>query len=346
MSQTNPAQNSNETPAPMAMMELLTSRMVSQPLYVAAQLGIADLLKDGPKTADELATATGTHAPSLYRLLRTLASISIFAEGEDGRFELTPLANCLQTGAEGSVGAVATMFAQEWHSRPWEHLLESVKTGKTAFELVYGKKAFEYLAENPEAGKIFDSAMTDLTSMQNPAITAAYDFSGIGKLADIAGGHGGLIAAILNANPKIEGFLFDQPQVIAGALPLLESQGVAGRCKLIAGDFFESVPAGCDAYILKSIIHDWDDEQALVILKNCRKATLGKNSKLLLVEIVILPGNEPSFGKLTDLEMLVMAGGRERTEAEYRTLLRAAGFNLTNIVPTEAPQSVIEAVPI
>ncbi|MBD2043107.1 methyltransferase [Microcoleus sp. FACHB-672] len=344
MSQSNPIPNSNETPAPMAMMQMISSRWVSQPLYVAAQLGIADLLKDGPKTIDELANATGTHAPSLYRLLRALASVSIFAEGEDGRFELTPLASCLQTGVEGSVGAMAIMFAQEWHSRPWEHLLESVKTGKTAFELVYGKKAFEYLAQNPEAGKIFDNAMTGITVTHNTAIAAAYDFSSISKLADIAGGHGGLIAAILNANPKMEGILFDQPHVIAGALPLLESQGVASRCKLIAGNFFESVPAGCDGYILKSIIHDWDDEEALAILKNCRKAMIGKNSKLLLVENVIPAGNEASMSKLVDLEMLVMAGGRERTEAEYRTLLGAAGFELTNIVPTQMPVSVIESV--
>jgi hypothetical protein len=338
--------NSNEMPALMAMMQMLSSRWVSQPLYVAAQLSIADLLKDGPKPIDELANATGTHARSLYRLLRALASVGIFAEGEDGRFELTPLANCLQTNVDGSVAAMAIMFAQEWHSRPWEHLLESVKTGKTAFELVYGKKAFEYLAENPEAGKIFDNAMTGITATHNIAIVAAYDFSSISKLADIAGGHGSLIAAILNANPKMEGILFDQPHVIAGAVPLLESQGVADRCKLIAGNFFESVPAGCDAYIMKSIIHDWDDEQALAILKNCRKAMTRKNSKLLLVEVVIPAANEASMGKLIDLEMLVMAGGRERTEAEYRTLLGAAGFELTKIIPTESPVSLVEAMPI
>ncbi|MBW4679715.1 MAG: methyltransferase [Microcoleus vaginatus WJT46-NPBG5] len=346
MSQSHPMPNSNEMPALMAMMQMLSSRWVSQPLYVAAQLSIADLLKDGPKPIDELANATGTHARSLYRLLRALASVGIFAEGEDGRFELTPLANCLQTNVDGSVAAMAIMFAQEWHSRPWEHLLESVKTGKTAFELVYGKKAFEYLAENPEAGKIFDNAMTGITATHNIAIVAAYDFSSISKLADIAGGHGSLIAAILNANPKMEGILFDQPHVIAGAVPLLESQGVADRCKLIAGNFFESVPAGCDAYIMKSIIHDWDDEQALAILKNCRKAMTRKNSKLLLVEVVIPAANEASMGKLIDLEMLVMAGGRERTEAEYRTLLGAAGFELTKIIPTESPVSLVEAMPI
>lgn len=335
--------NPPEMPASMVMMQMLTSRWVEEPLHLVVQLGIPDHLKNGPKTIEELATATQTHAPSLYRVMRALASLGVFSEGEDGKFALTPLGSTLQSQ---ELGGVAMMLSQEWHWQPWKHLLESVKTGKTAFEIVYGMNVFEYLQQHHQASKIFDNAMTSFTATHGSAVVNAYNFSNIHKMADIAGGNGRLLATILNANPQMEGILFDLPQVIAGAVPVLESIGVAEQCKLISGSFFESIPAGCDAYMMKSIIHDWDDEKALLILQNCRKAMIGKHGKLLLIEMVIPVGDTPSVGKLLDLEMLVMAGGRERTESEYQNLLKEAGFELTQIIPTEAPFSIIEAVPV
>lgn len=337
-------QNTNEMP-PQALLQMLTSYRVSQSIYVAAKLRIADLLNDGPRSSDELAKSSGSDSRALYRLLRMLASVGIFAEVDQGCFTLTPLAALLQTGAPGSLRAYAIMNGEDWFWRPWGELLYSVKTGKTAFDHVCGMGIFKYLAQHPEAAEIFNEAMTGFT-LTSTAVVAAYDFSGINTLIDVGGGQGALLAAILKANPQLRGVLFDLPSVIEGAKSLIEAEGVAERCELVAGDFFESVPGGAVAYILKFVIHDWDDDRAVTILKNCHRAVV-EDGKLLVVEMVIPPGNEPFYGKLADLNMLVLSGGgRERTEAEYRALFATAGFKLTKIIPTQSPTqfSVIEGV--
>lgn len=331
-------------PPQVAMVEMINAYQVSQAIYVAAKLGIADLLKDQAKSSKELAQLTGMHEPSLYRLLRSLASFGIFAEDENRRFSLTPLAATLQTDTPDSVRAWAIMSGEKWHWDLWGNLIESVKTGKTAVEYTFGKpNIFEYFVQNPQAGNNFDEAMTNLASMNNSAIATGYDFSGIAKLVDIGGGYGSHLSTILKAYPATKGVLFDQPSVITGAKEFIEVNGLADRCELVAGDFFQSVPSGGDAYLLKTVIHDWDEPQAIAILKNCRRA-MAEHSKLLLVEAVIPPGNTPYFGKLLDLEMLTTSGGRERTEAEYRTLFDAAGFKLTKVFATASPWKVIEGV--
>ncbi len=328
-----------DVPPPVALLQLVTGYWVSQAIYVAAKLGIADLLKDGPKNDGELAKATGTHGRSLYRLLRALASVGVFAEAEDGRFGLTPLGECLQTGIPGSVRAITINHGERLY-RPWGELLHSVRTGEPAV-----KHVFECLAQNPESAAIFTEAMAEFTTQVSTAVVAAYDFSRCSKIVDVGGGNGTLLLSILQANPQMSGVLFDLPYVVEDARKHIAATDLTGRCEVVAGDFFASVPGGGDAYILKSIIHDWDDERALKILQNCHRA-MAENGKLLLVEGVIPPGNEPFFGKLVDLNMLVMAGGGEHTEAEYRALFAAAGFTLTNVVPLQSPFSfsVIEGV--
>jgi len=343
MSKQDNLQKPQNTPPPEALLQMITSSWVSQTIYVAAKLGIADLLSEGPRSSDELAKATGTHAGSLYRVMRALASVGVFAEVEDGRFTLTPLAAYLQTSVFGSMRALAIMFGEEWHWQPWWNVLYSIKTGNSAFEHVNGMKLFEYLAQDTEAAQVFNEAMTVMTSMFNATTTANYDFSSIRKIVEVGGGHGSLISAILKAYPRMQGVLFDLPTVVIGAKYHIEAEELAERCEIVEGDFFESVPSGGDAYILKNVIHDWDEDSAITILRNCHRAMVDKG-ELLLIEAVIPPKNEPSLSKFLDLEILVIAGGYERTEAEYRTLLEAAGFHLTNVIKTESPLSVIKAV--
>jgi len=336
-----------DVPPPVALLQLVTGYWVSQAIYVAAKLGIADLLKDGPKSSDELAQATGTHARSLYRLLRALASVGVFAEAEDGRFGLTPLGECLQTGIPGSVRALTMMTSSEGWYRAWGDLLHSVRTGETAFNHVFGMDLWQYAAQNPEAAALVTEAMAEFTTQVSTAVVTAYDFSRFSKIVDVGGGNGTLLLSILQANPQMSGVLFDLPYVVEDARKHIAATDLTGRCEVVAGDFFASVPSGGDAYILKNIIHGWDDEHALKILQNCHRA-MAENGKLLLVEGVIPPGNEPFRGKLVDLHMLVIAGGGgcERTEAEYRALFAAAGFTLTNVVPLQSLLgfSVIEGV--
>ena len=338
----NPQPN-QAIPPQLAVLQMASGYWVSRSIYVAAKLGIADLLKDSPKSCDELATATGTNAPSLYRVLRALASLGVFAETQPNHFTLTPLAACLQSDVPSSVRAFVIMLGEE-HYRVWGDLMHGVQTGGSPFEHVYGMNVFEYYAQNPEPAKIFDEAMTNGSVLESAAIAASYDFSSIQTLVDVAGGEGLLIASILKSNPTLKGVLFDQPSVIERAKPFLEAEGVLERCQLAAGNFFESVPEGGDAYILKHIIHDWDDERAIAILKQCHNV-MPANGKVLVAEQVIPPGNQPFKGKLIDLNMLVMTdGGRERTEAEYRALFEKAGFKLTRIVPTQDDVSIIEGI--
>ncbi len=333
-------------PANAQMMQLLIGKWISASISAAAELGIADLLAGGDKTVDQLAAASSTDPSSLYRLLRALASVGVFAETEPRTFTLTPLAQCLRGDAPDSMKQFARFVAMPAATRAWENLLHCVKTGQSGLRKAFDlPNPFEYFKTHPEEAAIFDGAMTDNSRQSAPAVAEAYDFGRFRQLVDVAGGRGLLLATILQRYPNLHGVLFDLPPVIAGAKSSLASYGLDGRCQLIGGDFFQTVPAGADAYMLKHIIHDWDDERSLAILRNIRKAVDG-SGRLLVLEAVIEPGNEPSFAKLLDLEMLVIPGGRERTAQEYRDLLAGAGFQLTAIHGTASPTSIIEGVPV
>jgi len=322
------------------MSRMLTGYWVSQALYVAAKLGLADSLKDGPRTADDLSPATQTHPKALYRLLRALASVGVFAEDDHHRFSLTPLAECLRSDVPGSQRSLAIMTGEE-HYRAFGQLLYSVRTGKIAFEKLFGVPVFDFLQNHAEQAKVFDEAMVGVHGRESAAMLDAYDFSGVRVLADLGGGNGSLLSAVLRKYPAMRGVLFDLPGVAERAKANIQVAGLAERCQVVGGNFFEAVPGGADAYLLRHIIHDWDDIKAKTILQNVHRA-MGKDSRLLVVESVIPPGNAPSFAKLLDLTMLVIPGGQERTEDEYRTLYEGSGFRLTRIVPTTAEVSVIE----
>lgn len=328
-------------PPSVGMLQMISGFWISRAIYIAAKLGIADQLRDGPKTVDELAVATATHAPSLYRVLRALASVGVFSEDKERGFALTPLAQTLRTDAPGSLRAFATVELGEEHYPAWGELLHSVRTGEIAFDRAFGMPVWKFFEQNPQNAKTFNDAMTGFTLAVNDAVLSSYDFSSIGTLVDVGGGHGSLIASILKANPQMRGVLFDAPPVIEGARHRIKDEGIAERCEAVAGDFFDSVPRGGDAYIVKWILHDWDDEQSVTILKNCHCA-MAEDGKLLVVEAVVPEGSEPHFSKYMDLNMLIMTGGRERTEDEYRRLLEASGFELKRIVPTNSPMSIIE----
>jgi hypothetical protein len=304
-------------------------------------------LKSGPKPVAALAQSVGVAEQPLFRVMRALAGFGVFGESSPRTFELTPMAKCLCSDSPDSLRGVAVMFGSPWHRAAWSDILHAVATGQPAFEKVHGKGFFDYCVSNPEAAAIFDEAMTSFSSQETPLVLEAYDFSGIHKLVDVAGGHGSLLAEILKKYPTMRGVLFDMPSVIEGARQKkhLEKAGVLGRCELVSGDFFSALPSGGDAYLMKHIIHDWSDEHCTKILRNCRSA-ISPAGKLLLVEMVLSPGNEPHVGKLLDLEMLVQTrGGQERTEEEYRSLLAAGGFRLIQIVRTKSFGCVIEAQP-
>jgi hypothetical protein len=328
----------------MTLMNLTAGKFVSQAIAVAAELGIADLLKDGARTAADIARTANASEDGVYRLLRALGSVGLFAETGNRRFRLTPLGRLLRTDSSRALGAYARFTGHESTWRPWGELRHSVRTGEPAFDHVFGMPIFEYFTKMPESATVFDAAMTSISTFESKAVVAGYDFSGINTLVDVAGGHGLMIVTILKANRRMRGILFDLPHVTAGATALLQSGGVAGRCQIVSGDFFASVPEGGDAYVMKHIIHDWDDERATQILRNCHRA-MQPGGKVLIVDAVIPPGNRPHFGKLLDLEMLVLTPrGRERTQAEFRELLKRSGFRLRRVVPTETHLSVVESV--
>jgi hypothetical protein len=322
--------------------QMITGYWTSQAIYAAAKFGIADLLSRGPRPIDELAGATGTKPELLYRLLRALASIGIFAEEHGKRFALTPLAELLRSDVPGSQRSMALMMGDD-HYRAWGNLVDTIRTGDNAYEKIFGKPIFDDLAEHPEKARIFDDAMTGIHGRETGAIVQAYDFSGIAVMADIGGGNGSKITAILQKYTDMRGILFDLPHVIERARTHIEAAGLGDRCRLVSGDFFQSVPGGADTYLMRHIIHDWDDEKSLVILRNCH-AVMSAGSKLLLVESVIPPGNGPFMGKFLDLTMMLIPGGKERTEEEYRQLYERAGFELVRIVPTRCDVSVIEGI--
>ena len=320
--------------------QMISGYWISQAIYAAAKFGIADQLNDGPKTVEELAGATTTNPDALYRLLRALASVGIFAERESRHFSLTPLAEPLRTDVAGSKRALALMMGDE-QFRAWAEIEYSIRTGKIAFDKVFGKPVFDYLGEHPDKARIFDAAMVGIHGRETSAVLSAYDFSRIGVVADIGGGNGSQITELLQKHPRMKGILFDLPHVIERANERIQASGLLDRCQLVSGSFFEAVPEGADAYVMRHVIHDWDEEKSLTILRNCHRA-MSSASKLLVIESVIPPGNEPFHGKFLDLQMLLIPGGKERTENEYRTLFERAGFELTRIVPTGTEVSIVE----
>jgi hypothetical protein len=312
-------------------------------LHAAAKLKIADLLASGPKTVAALAGTCNVKEDALYRVLRALASLKVFRETAPRTFANTPISEQIRTDVPGSARDMVIFIANPLHLRVFGELMHSIESGETAFKKVTGLDAFEFFRQNTEENREFNAAMTSITTgFIGPAL-AAYDFGETGTLADIGGGHGFLLTAILQKHPGLRGIVFDLPHVVEGAKPRIESLGVGSRCEIAAGDFFQAVPRA-DSYVLKSIIHDWDEARAVTILKNCATAMRGNSGKVILVEFVIDPGNEPSMSKWIDLEMLTMAGGRERTEAEYAELFAKAGLRLAQVVRTASPQCVIEAV--
>jgi hypothetical protein len=341
MSQTSEPQDGDVAQAQAVMQQMTNGYWTTQLIYVAAKLGIADLLEDGPHGIDTLAQATQTHAPSLYRLMRALAGLGVFEEDEDGAYATTTLGRCLVSGSPGALRARAILNGEDWY-RGWGGLLHSVRTGETAFDHIAGMPFFEHLAANPETASTFNEAMSSATEGAARAVADAYDFSRCRTIVDLGGGTGAFLAEILKATPGARGVLFDRPHIVAAAGSTLATADVADRCDVVGGDFFAEVPAGGDAYILSWIIHDWDDERCVALLRNCRRA-MGDGARLLVLEQVIPPGNEPSLSKLYDLHMLALSGGRERREDEYRALLAASDFDLVRVIPTEVPRSIIEA---
>jgi hypothetical protein len=326
------------------MMEFIGAPWIAQSIYVVAKLGVADKIAAGTKDAKALAEACGVDADALGRVLRALAVPGITKDLGDGRYELTEVGQTLRGDVPGSVRAMAIMFGEDFHWRPVGALLHSVKTGKPGFDQVFGTDAWTHWQKHPDQAAIFNDAMTEFSKSGAQAIVGAYDFSKLERLVDVGGGHGLLLAEVLRAAPKLAGVLFDQPDVVKGAAAVLPKD-VSGRVQVVGGDFLESVPAGGDAYMMKHIIHDWDDERCIRILSNVRKV-IPKDGTLLVHEMVVPPAGVPHFAKLLDLEMLLMTqGGRERTEPEFAALFSRAGFKLTRVVPTRSPLSIVEGKP-
>jgi hypothetical protein len=330
--------NQNAMPPHVQVMQFILNQWISKPIYVAAELGIADMLADGPKSIDELANLSGVHAPSLYRMMRALAGVEIFTEMDNRVFGLTPMAECLQTDA---LRPIARMMHSSWHDKAWGHLIHSIRTGRSAFDAAFGMPAHDWLEANHEEAEVYHAAQSAKAMGSNRAIVDAYDFSSITHVADVGGGQGALMAEILKANSHLTGMVADQPAASALAREYIRKAGLEGRCEVAECDFFKSVPAGSDAYLLSNILHNWDDEACRQILGNCRRA-MNDGAVLLVVEAIVPEGDAFSIAKLLDLEMMVMGGGLERTELEYRTLFESAGFLVNRIIPTGESVSVLE----
>ena len=325
---------------------MILSKWQSMAISAAAQLGVADELASGPKTPTEIAAKIDVKPDALYRLMRANAGAGVFRELPDGRFEQTELSEPLRSDAPDSVRAMAMMLLEDWHHASWGQLPWCVKTGKPGSLNVYGKILFDLMQEHPEKGVNFNKAMTQMSVPQAAGIIAAYDFSGFQHIVDIAGGHGYLLAEILKGAPNLRGSLFELPHIVEGARAGEYLPSLGERVGYAPGSFFEDAPPPADAYIMKFIIHDWDDERAGKILNQCR-SVIQSGGKLLVADMVVPVGNEPAFSKLIDVEMLVQApGGKERTEEEFRDLLAASGFKLERVIPTSTPMCIVEAVPV
>jgi hypothetical protein len=336
--------DSRALPPPAQLLQLLTGMAATQMIATAAKLGLADRLKAGPQSAAEVAEAASANPDATYRLMRGLAAIGVLEEQAERRFALTPVGACLCVDHPASMSDFAQFIGSDWHWAIWSELTYSIQTGNTAFTKVHGSSPFEWLTAHPAALKLFNDAMTSLARPYVPAVLDAYDFSAARRVADVGGGHGSMLTGILERHPNTTGVLFDMPEVTSQAKGLILESALAGRCEVIGGSFFESAPSGCDIYLLKQVLHNWDDECARNILRHiAREMTQG--AKLLVIEQVIPPAGVPHLTQLLDLEMLVlMAGGRERTADEYDALFRSVGLRLSRVVPTRSPVSIVEAL--
>lgn len=329
----------------MTLRRLVNGYQVTQAIHVATMLGIADLLADGPRNSDELAAATGAHSGALYRLLRALAGAGVFREEAGHQFALTELGNGLRSDVPDSLAGWPAFVGEPYHWQVWGDLLYSVQTGENAFHHVHGTDPWTFRAGDPDRSTRFDRAMASISRQVAAAVLAAYDFGHFGTVVDIGGGSGTLLAAILASHPTMHGILFDLPHVVAGAGPVLSVAGVADRCVIVEGNFFEAVPAGGDAYVLKAVLHDWDDQDCLRILQTCRQA-MTEGTVLLAIERDLGLPNESLDGKFSDLNMLVATGGRERTPEEYSALFAAAGFRFAGFTPSASGTGVFEGVAV
>ena len=339
-----PAQRSRTSTTgqfPPALFQMASSYWISQAIYVAAKLGIADLLKDGPLKCSEIAAIAGTDVRSLFRLMRALSSLRIFAQTENDYFSLLPLGENLRADVPGSLKAIIITLG-EIHYQACGALLHAVQKGSPAFDQVFGAGLFEYLDQNADAANSFNEGMASLAGMLAYAVVLAHDLSHVSSIVDVGGGNGRFLETILEIYPEIQGTVFDCATTIERNLRPARSQ--SRRCSYVAGDFFASVPQGGDVYFLCGVVHDWDDDRAVTILRNCRRV-MPVTGRLLLLETVVPDNDSMHFGKILDLNMLAMSSGRERTRAEFSWLLTAAGFKMGRIVSTMAPQSLIEAVP-
>jgi hypothetical protein len=335
-------QTQPELPPHAQVIQMATGHWLSKIIYTAVKLDIADRLADAPKCAAELAGPAGLHAPTLHRLMRTLAGFGILTEKEDKRFALTPMGESLKTGAPGSARSTILTFCGPTFVKAFDEIQHSLETGQTGFEKAFGMPIFDYFVEHPDEASMFSESMVGFHGGETHAVAAAYDFSQFETIVDVGGATGNMLSAVLARHKGPRGILFDMAHVVADAPAYLENTGVADRISIESGSFFESVPEGGDAYILSHIIHDWNEEQCLTILGNVRRA-MKPDGKLLLVEFVLPEDDSPHLGKLADMIMLVIPGGQERTPAEYDELLAKAGFRMTRVVPTESPVSIVEA---
>ena len=337
--------NRVERPPAQVLVGLLAGPRVAQAISVAARLGLADLLDAGSRTPAELAASTATNPDALRRMLRTLAGAGIFEEEASGRFRLTPLAGPLRSTAPDSISAYAVMAGERWIWQALGAMEHTVRTGEPAFDHVFGMPLFDYYVKHPAAGRVSVEGLRSVGRGEDAAVASAYDFSRATTVVDLGGGQGGLLATILRAATEARGTLFDLPHVMDVARRQFEQAGVATRVRLETGDFFKSVPAGGEVYLLRKVLHDWDDDKARAILRACRSA-MTASARLLIVETLVAPGNTPCHAKDLDLLMLVYTGGRERTEQEYRELLDATGFALERTLATASTMSIIEAKPV
>lgn len=338
------SESSQRPPAHQAVLGLLTAYWQSQLMYVVARLGVADALARGPRTPASIARSVGADPVYLRRVMRALAALGVFAETRGGKFRLTPLGQTLRSDHPESLRDFALMIVDDYNWNSWGALLRGVMEGETPFEQVYRMPVFAYLNLHPEKQEVFAASMASISSGENAAIAAAYPFGDFRQVVDVGGAHGHLLAAILRRHRRLQGVLYDQPDVVGGASTAgyISAAGVRQRVQTIGGDFFVSVPEGADLYMMKYIIHDWEDQKCLRILRNCRNA-MTKQGRVLVVEHVIPPGNDFDWGKLLDINMLVGPGGQERTREEFSALFKRAGLRLTRVLPTESPLSILEA---
>jgi hypothetical protein len=327
------------------MLERIAAYWQSQLVFVAAKLGIADALVDGPLTAEEIATRVGAHAAYLKRVLRALASLGIFAADPHGRFHLNRLSQTLRSDHPESLRNFALMMVDDYNWSAWGALEHAVRTGESAFEQVHGAPAFPWMREHPEKERVFSASMASLSAMENAAVARAYAFGKLERIVDVGGAHGHLLATILRNYVRLQGVLFDQPQVVneAARAGFITSPDIVSRCEVVGGDFLQAVPPGADAYVMKYITHDWDDARCARILANCRQA-MSAGGRVLVVDHVVAPGNRFDWGKLLDINMMVMFGSRERSKDEFRLLFARAGLRLKRIIRTGTSLSILEGL--